>query len=130
MEKLVSPRETEINYLLECARLIIDPEKAETVARILTAERPGQGKGLDEIGIRPRPMRQFYRANYTHPDLPGVAVHELAIAIAIALGEKAPSGDWYASPFMGTGRNAELWTRRAVAAIQRHYGFPPVDELN
>lgn len=75
-------------------------------------------------------MKSFYRATYSDPDLDGVGVYELAIAIATALGEPAPDGGWHASPFHGQGRSAELWTRRAVAAIQRHYGLAPISELN
>lgn len=126
----LSPREAEINYLIQAARLIISPTKAESIARILTAERAGKGKSLKQIGVTPRRMKNFHRATYYRPEDHGVGVYELAIAIATTLGEQPPGGDWYGTPFMGTGRNAELWTRRAVGAIQRHYGLSPIDELN
>lgn len=126
-----TPRETAIDQILEVARGIVSPEIAETWARILTAQKPGQGRGLKDLGVKPRRMDRFYRATYNDPKQLGVSVHELAIAIASSLRHKdAQPIDWYASPFSGTGRNAELWTRRAVGAIQRFYGLEPVNELN
>lgn len=124
-----TPREQAIDEILELSRGIVSAELAETWARILTAREPGKGKGLTELGLKPRRMDTFYRANFSDPKATGLAVYSIAIAIARHLmpGLDATT-DYMASPYHGQGRSAELWTRRAVGVIQQAYGITPVAE--
>lgn len=116
-----------LDEIVAHGRAIISPELAERWAKEFRGE--GGPLTLADIGLAPRRMDSFHRATYTDPELQGVATYEVAIAIANAIvgNDKA---DPYATIFHGTGRNAALWTRRAVNRIRVHYGYAPIDEYD